>query len=97
MVWAPGGLPEDELKALTAVECLYSKVNPAWRLTVRVAGIGTAREVAPELAPERPATGWRSATPFTAPRYPKRHADWPSFLRGEITRELANRGPAGAG
>ena len=91
VVWAPGGLPEDELKALTAVECLYSKVNPAWRLTVRVAGIGTAREVATELAPEDPGTGWRSATPFTPPRYPKRHADWPSFLRGEITRELANR------
>ena len=77
--------------SLTAVECLYSKLNPAWRLTVRVAGIGTSREVVPELALECPATGWRSATPFTAPRYPKRHADWPSFLRGEITRELANR------
>ena len=33
----------------------------------------------------------RSVTPFTPPRYPKRHADWPAFLREEVTRELANR------
>jgi len=28
VVWVPGGLPDDELTALTSVEQLYSKVNP---------------------------------------------------------------------
>lgn len=92
VMWAPGGLPEEELKALTDVQKLYSTVNPSWRLTLRVAGIGTGEQAAPELAARPPAAVWRSATPFTPSRYPKRHADWAAFLRDELTRELQLRG-----
>ena len=49
MVWTTNGLPDDELKALTSVDRLYSPANPSWRLTVRVAGIATPAQVAPEL------------------------------------------------
>ncbi|MGH3845219.1 MAG: type I-G CRISPR-associated protein Csb2, partial [Pseudonocardiaceae bacterium] len=35
VVWTPNGLPEDELKALTTVDRLYTPANPDWRLTIR--------------------------------------------------------------
>lgn len=92
VVWTPAGLPEDELKALTDVHQLYSPINPDWRLTVRVAGIGTPDQSAPEMTARRPATTWRSVTPFTPSRYPKRNADWPAFLHAEVARELGSRG-----
>jgi CRISPR-associated protein Csb2 len=90
VVWVPGGLPDDELTALTSVEQLYSKVNPDWRLTVRVAGISTPAQVAPELAAPCPATVWRSVTPFTPARYPKRNAGCLDYFRTEIVTELTN-------
>jgi CRISPR-associated protein Csb2 len=93
VVWVPNGLlPDDELKALTSVDRLYSKVNPNWRLIIRVAGIGAPPQVAPELVAQRPATIWRSVTPFTPSRYPKRHAGWLDYLRTEVANELKNRG-----
>ncbi|MCA1671145.1 MAG: type I-U CRISPR-associated protein Cas5/Cas6, partial [Actinobacteria bacterium] len=91
MVWTPSGLPEDELKALTDVDRLYSPFNQDWRLTVRVAGIGTPPQSASELTAGQPATIWLSVTPFTPSHYPKRNADWPGFLLGEVRRELASR------
>jgi len=91
VVWVPNGLPDDELKALTGVDRLYSKVNPDWRLTVRVAGIGTPGQVAPELMAQRPAAVWRSVTPFTPSRYPKRNAGWLDYLGTELANELKNR------
>ena len=92
VVWAPNGLPDDELKALTNVDRLYSKVNPDWRLIIRVAGIGAPGQVAPELVVQRPATVWRSVTPFTPARYPKRNSGWLDYLRTEVANELKNRG-----
>ncbi|MGH3914481.1 MAG: type I-G CRISPR-associated protein Csb2, partial [Pseudonocardiaceae bacterium] len=93
VVWVPKGLPEDELKALTSVDRLYTPANPDWRLTIRVAGIGTPADVASELmTAQRPTAVWRSWTPFTPSFYPKRNADWPGFLNAEVTRELRNRG-----
>ncbi len=92
VVWVPNGIPEDELKALTKLDKLYGPFNPDWKLTIRIAGIGTPAQVAPELMPPRPSAVWRSATPFTPSRYPKRNADWPEFLHGEVARELASRG-----
>ncbi|MGH3979702.1 MAG: type I-G CRISPR-associated protein Csb2, partial [Pseudonocardiaceae bacterium] len=89
VVWTPGGLPEDEVKALTSVRQLFSPANESWRLTVRVAGMGTVTDAAPEFA--RASRTWRSATPFTPSRYPKRNADWPAFLHQEIARELRQR------
>ncbi|MDQ3763511.1 MAG: type I-U CRISPR-associated protein Csb2 [Actinomycetota bacterium] len=91
VVWAPNGLPDDELKALTSVDRLYSPVNSNWRLTLRVAGIGTPAQAAPKLVAERLATVWRSVTPFAPSRYPKRNAGWPDYIRTEVAKELKNR------
>ncbi|MBV8540863.1 MAG: type I-U CRISPR-associated protein Cas5/Cas6 [Pseudonocardiales bacterium] len=91
VVWVPNGLPDDELKALTSVDRLYSRVNPDWRLIVRVAGIGTPGRVVPELMAQRPATVWRSVTPFTPSRYRKRNAGWLDYLGTEVAKELENR------
>jgi CRISPR-associated protein Csb2 len=92
VVWVPNGLPNDELKALTSVDRLYTPANSDWRLVIRVAGIGTPAQVAPELVAQRPATVWRSVTPFTPSRYPKRHASQLDYLRTEVANELGNRG-----
>jgi CRISPR-associated protein Csb2 len=92
VVWVPSGLPEDELEALTRVDRLYTPVNPDWRLTIRVAGIGAPCHVAPELTAQPPTTAWHSVTPFTPSRYPKRTAEWARFLQAELHRELASRG-----
>ncbi|MGH3985374.1 MAG: type I-G CRISPR-associated protein Csb2 [Pseudonocardiaceae bacterium] len=91
VVWTPNGLPEDELKALTTVDRLYTPANPDWRLIIRVAGIGALAQVAPELVAQQPASVWRSVTPFTPPRYPKRHAGQLDYLRTEVATELRNR------
>jgi CRISPR-associated protein Csb2 len=91
VVWVPNKLPDDELKALTRVDRLYSKVNPDWRLIVRVAGIGTPAQAAPELIAQPPAALWQSVTPFTPSRYPKRNAGWLDYLRTEVGKELENR------
>lgn len=90
VVWVPGGLPDDELKALTDVTRLYSPVRESWRLTVRVAGIGCIEDAAPELVPS--ATVWHSITPFTPSRYPGRRDEWPDFLGDQVRQELSYRG-----
>lgn len=93
LVWAPGELPEDELAALTQLRQLRSRQRDAWKLEVRVSGIGEVGNLAPELtATSRPTAAWRSALPFTPPRYPKRSADWQAFLAAEIAREARFRG-----
>jgi CRISPR-associated protein Csb2 len=89
VVWAPQGLPEQELKALTSVRRLTSPANDRWRLTVRVSGAGAAAEAAPELV--GPAAVWESALPFTPNRYPSRHTNWSQFLTADIARELVYR------
>ncbi|MGH4009076.1 MAG: type I-G CRISPR-associated protein Csb2 [Pseudonocardiaceae bacterium] len=91
VVWALNGLPEDELNALTKLDKLYSLFNLNWKLRVRVAGIGTPAQVASELVAQCPATVWRSVTPFTPPRYPKRNAGWLDYIRTEVANELRNR------
>jgi CRISPR-associated protein Csb2 len=92
MVWVPNELTDDELKALTGVDKLYSKISPDWLLTIRVAGIGTPAQVAPELIAQQPAAVWQSVTPFTPPRYPKRNAGCLDYLRTEVGKELESRG-----
>lgn len=92
VVWAPGGLPADEVKALTAVRSIYSGQNDSWRAALRVAAIGQIADTAPELAGHPGHRGWHSATPFTPARFPKRHQAWPDLLRAEVCRELAYRG-----
>lgn len=89
VVWTPGGLSDTELTALTAIRKLTSHLNPDWRLTVRVAGVGDIQHVAPELC--GPSRVWQSTMPYTPSRYHKPGTDWPSFLTTDITRELGFR------
>jgi CRISPR-associated protein Csb2 len=90
VVWAPQGLPEQELKALTSVRRLTSPANERWRLTVRVSGVGAVEHTAPDLV--GPALQWESILPFTPNRYPPRRTNWPEFLAADIARELGYRG-----
>lgn len=90
VVWAPDGLPDDELKALTDVTRLYSPVRESWKMAVRVAGIGHIDDAAPELVTA--AMVWRSVTPFTPSRYPGRRDEWPDFLANQVRQELSHRG-----
>jgi CRISPR-associated protein Csb2 len=90
IVWTPGGLPEHELTALTAVRKLASHINPDWRLVLRVAGVGDIQDIAPELG--APARTWQSIMPYTPSRHPKPDADWTVFLAEDVRRELAFRG-----
>lgn len=87
VVWVPGSLNDKELTALCDVRGLYDYKH---RMQIRVSGIGTIDRIAPELV--GPATTWRSATPFTPSRYPKRNRrDWPAFIAEEVRRELQLR------
>lgn len=76
------GLPDDELKALTDVRRLHSQINESWRLTIRVAGIGTPSEVVPELC--GPSSRWQSVTPFAPARYPKKRDTWADIMTAEL-------------
>jgi CRISPR-associated protein Csb2 len=88
VVWIPGTLADKEVTAVCDVRALYDYKH---RVQVRVSGIGTIEQVAPELV--GPARTWRAVTPFTPSRYPKKNRDeWQSFVVNEIQRELRFRG-----
>lgn len=92
-IWAPGGLDQDELQALTrlagrTVGAPEGVPGPRG-LHVRVTAHG-----GPELLPAAltgPATTWMSATPFIPTRHRKRKQDNIGFLCDEIERELDYR------
>ncbi len=90
VIWVPDGLPGDELKAAAAVSRLWSPYDESRRLRVGLAGVGPAQQIVGDLG--GPSRLWRSVTPFTPARYPKRHADWQAFVASEVARELASRG-----
>lgn len=88
VVWVPGNVPDKELSALYGIRALYDYKR---RVQVRVSGVGTVEQVAPELS--GPARTWRAVTPFTPARYPKKNRDdWRDFVVNEIQRELVLRG-----
>lgn len=87
VVWIPGSLNDKEFTALCDVRTLFDYKS---RMPVRVSGVGTIDRIAPELV--GPATTWRSVTPFTPSRYPKKNrGDWPAFIGDEVRRELELR------
>ena len=88
VVWAPGGLHRDELKAVTSIDALRSATID--RLPLRLIGAGPVAELVPDLA--RASSVWRSITPFTPSRYPNRNATWTDFAAAEIGREAGYRG-----
>ncbi len=92
VAWAPGGFPPDELKALTGLRELRSGHHDDWRATIRVAGTGDIADAAPELGADRGHRGWRSTTPFTPARFPKRRTEQADHVAGEVRRELRYRG-----
>jgi CRISPR-associated protein Csb2 len=92
VVWAPGGFPPDELKALTGLRELRSGHNDNWRATIRVAGIGDITDAAPELGAGGANRVWRTTTPFTPARFPKRRTEPADHIAVEVHRELRHRG-----
>ncbi len=88
VVWIPGVAPDKELSALCDIRALYDYKR---RVQVRVSGVGSVEQVAPEFI--GPARTWRAVTPFTPARYPKKNRDeWRRFVVNEIQRELELRG-----
>lgn len=92
VVWAPGGLPPDELKALTGLRALRSGYNDDWRATIRVAGIGDIGDAAPELGAGGAYRVWRTTIPFTPARFPKRRTEQTDHVIAEVRGELRHRG-----
>jgi CRISPR-associated protein Csb2 len=92
VVWVPGTLDDDELKALGQLRRLSSHRDNQ-RLTIRLSGVGDVTDVAPELT--GPATTWTSHTPFTPTGHRKPSKDQETHLRAEISRELRHRDQPG--
>lgn len=94
IVWAPAGLDEDELVALSRVRRLWSPEGAPGRtydLTLRLTAYGDTKDVLSGYA--RPAIRWRSSTPFVPSRhYKSRKLPWEEFVQSEIERELGHRG-----
>jgi CRISPR-associated protein Csb2 len=93
VIWAPGGLRDDELEALTRLAGRTigapEGVPGPRGLHVRVSGHG-----GPELLPAAltgPAATWISATPFIPSHHRSRHQDTAEYLHTEIERELHYR------
>lgn len=89
VVWAPEGLSEPELDAISRIRQLrYGE--PGFRpVRMAVLASGSVADVVPELT--GPARRWHSITPFAPYRYPKRQPTV-EFLTSEIGRELTTRG-----
>jgi len=91
VVWVPGGLPDDELKAIGGVQRLYSTYDESRRLRLGLSGVGLVEQVAQDLVGVPGTTRWHSVTPFTPSRYPKGSESWADFVEKEIGRELVSR------
>lgn len=90
VVWAPGGLSEEEVRSLTRIDRLvsgYLKEVPAQRLVVE--GVGAIGDVAPELC--GPSRVWRSMTPFAITHYPKDRRPLEQHVAEQVVEELARR------
>ncbi len=89
LVWTPASLDQRELDSVCDVRELRSSWNKEWRLHVRVSGVGTVREVAPDLLGA--ARTWRSVTPYVPSRWPGRRSG-PEFVGDEVQRDLGHHG-----
>lgn len=89
LVWAPEGLTEIDVAALTRIDRLRFG-EPGFRpLRLAVEASGSMSDIAPERA--RPARRWRSVTPFAPYRYPHKRQPTSDFLAAEVGRELTTR------
>lgn len=90
IIWAPGGLADDELQALSQTTVL-STSDPTVklpRLSLRINAIGQTN-----LLPEwdRPSSVWHSITPYTPTGNPK--GDWGHSIRRRLETDLQYADP----
>lgn len=71
VVWAPGGLSETDLAALSLVEHLSSNRLDGVRRPVVLTAAGEVAEVAPELTAAAGSRDWMSVTPYSPIRHHK--------------------------
>lgn len=92
LIWAPGGLTEHDVQALTQLTELggYRHIPDFRPGRLALTGLGDIHHVAPELT--GPATTWHSITPFIRPRHAKARITLERDLHDQITRELTLRG-----
>lgn len=91
LAWAPGGLTEDELRALTSIHELRGfEYMPGFDATaLLMTAYGAVDDVAPELI--GPSTRFVSETAATPGRHPKGARTWGEQLHYELTAALEER------
>lgn len=90
VVWAPEGLTETDVAALTRIDQLRFG-EPGFRpLRLAVEASGSMSDLLPEWV--GPARRWRSVTPFCPYRHPQKRQLTSDFLAAEVGRELTTRG-----
>ncbi|MGH9053487.1 MAG: type I-G CRISPR-associated protein Csb2 [Acidimicrobiia bacterium] len=97
-VWAPGGLDDDEVRAVAGLRSLqgWAHVSDFRPSILGLEAVGHIEQAAPELV--GPASVWMSFTPYAPTRHPARGSTLVEFLTEDVTRELGYRGkpnPAG--
>lgn len=86
-VYAPRGLESEDVAALSALRTIYGKGNrPDVRLVLT--GMGTPGDFAAERVLFGPSRRWRSATPFSLPRFATRGAGKPPRPRDRPEEQL---------
>ncbi len=94
IVWAPEGLTDDEVRAITTIrrlpflEHLHKRLGESVRLGVEY--VGSVDRADPALGGS--ATRWTTLTPFVPGRHWKRREAWESWLEDQVRRELGHRG-----
>jgi len=91
VIWAPGGLTPDDLRAVGDLRALngraFLKDFRACRLGLE--GVGPVEDVAPEIV--GPATVWESYTPFATTRHRGKKQTWEQHMAAEVRRECGYR------
>lgn len=92
ILWAPGGLHEEEVSALADLRHLNGSGYVADFRPARLGleAFGAINQVAPEIC--GPSRLWESHLPFAPPRHLKRRVSWDEHIAKEIERELMSRG-----
>ncbi len=90
VVWAPEGLTESDVEALSRIRHLRTG-EPGFRpVRIVVEAWGCVGTVAPELG--GPSRSWRSSTPFAPYRHQNKRQSTEDFLLVELARERETRG-----
>lgn len=92
VLWAPAGLGDAELEALTGLHELrgFGHISDFRQCRLGLEALGQVEDIVPELT--RRSLIWESHTPFAPPRHAKRHKDWQAHVKAEVERELVSRG-----